>query len=344
MVGFSAIMSRMNIRFLKPEDVEALNALVAAHPYGSVEQSWEWGVLQTTIPGRDAFFVFGVFDGNSLVGSMLLIRQHMGMGKTWLWSPRGPLLPAKEAGIAWELLRESCLELAMKDGDVFMRIEPGAKNDDEFPVDGYVGKESYMPQNTLRLNLGVNLDSIREQMTQKGRYNLKKASKAGVYVQRSEGVYLDEFFEILGETAMRDGFHVHDIGFYKRFFEILEDKALLYVAHLEKDFVGAILVTHFGNTATYYFGASADAHRKSRAAYALQWFAIQAAKDAGMKYYDFLGIAPEGVDKHVLSGVTQFKTRFGGQRIAYQRPRELVYRRGWWLLRKLLKYVRALRP
>lgn len=336
----------MMVRFVKPEELEAHTAFVAQHPRGGIEQSWSWGVLQSSIPGRKAMFVLGVFDKDEVtfLGSMMMVRQEMGHGKTWLWCPRGPLLPERGAFAAWTLLQEHCKKLAKKGGDVFLRVEPSMLEKDPLVVQGRPAVQSYMPEHSLFLNLESSLESIQAQMTQKGRYNIKKAQKAGIYVRKGTPEEMPELYEVLLETAKRDGFHVHEEDFYERFLELLDGGAKLYVARYEQELVGGLLATHFGDRATYYFGASSNAHRNKMAPYALQWFAIQEAKKAGLKRYDFLGVAPEGDEKDVLAGVTQFKTRFGGKRVAYQKAQVFVYRPLWHWAYLLAKYARRLRP
>lgn len=251
-------------------------------------------------------------------------------------------MPENEAEreAVWILFRGYCKRLAKREGDVFLRVETRYEFG-SVKLGGRKSKECYLPRNTLMINLEAKIENILAQMKQKGRYNILQAEKAGVYVRKADESELDNFYEMLIETAERDGFHLHDKEFYSAFLELLGGKARLYVAHKENEFLGGMLVTHFGDTATYYFGASGGAHRRSMAPYALQWFAMQEAKTAGMKHYDFLGIAPEGKagKKHVLAGVTQFKTRFGGKRVAYETARVFVYRPGWWWVRKIAKFL-----
>ena len=295
----------MEVEFLKPERVDELERFVVGHKYGSIEQSWAWGELQITIPGRNAFFVFVVEDKGRIVASMLLVRQHMGHGKYWLWCPGGPLLPDEGSERVWRLLKGACENLARKEGDVFLRIEPNYPAG-EMDFGGKEVKECYLPRNTLVVDLE---GDVLKQMKQKGRYNIKKAEKAGVYVR--EGEVLDE----LGE------------------------KARFYVAYADKMMVGGVLVSHFGDRATYYFGASSGKSRRKMAPYALQWFAMQEAKKDGCSSYDFLGVAPVGDKKHALAGVTQFKTRFGGERVDYEKAQVFVYRKGWWWIYRFVKWV-----
>jgi len=333
----------MHVEPLDSSDSARLDAFVAEHPWGSIEQTWAWGELQTRIPGRPAFRVFGLFDGEKLVGSMLVIRQAMGFRKSWLWAPRGPLLPAGQEAEAWKLLQEACRNWARLGGDVFLRVEPGFEAGAEmggFDLGGRVSAEAYVPGHTLVLDLTVSEKALLEQMAQKGRYNIKVAEKHNVKVTEGGLGAVAGFYEVFRETAGRDGFHLHKEEFYREFLEILGERAALYVAHVEGELVGGLMATFFGGRATYYFGASAGKHREAMAPYALQWHAIQEGKRRGCQVYDFFGIAPEGAEGHGLAGVTQFKTRFGGKRVNFAEARTFVFHRGWWLLYRLGKYWR----
>lgn len=341
---FSARLVGMDIRLIKAGEQKQWNEMVAAHPYGGLEQSYEWGELQTRIPGRPAFYALGIFEGEVMVGGMLVIRQEMGGGKTWLWCPRGPLLPEEGANEAWEELLKEVRALAKEGGDVFLRIEPGVPVEEVFVAMGKQVENRYFPEHTLTLDLTLPTEDLLEQMTQKGRYNIKQAEKQGVVVREGGGQEqtrlrrVEDFYKLLADTADRDAFSVHKAHFYKDFLESLGGK--LYLAYQDDVVVAGVLVTYFGEVATYYFGASSSAHRDSKAPYLLQWTAIRDAKKAGMKVYDFLGIAPEGDEKHAWAGVTQFKTRFGGKRVSYHAAQVFVFRSLWWFIYRLAKRFR----
>jgi len=87
----------------------------------------------------------------------------------------------------------------------------------------------------------------------------------------------------------------------------------------------------------YYYGASDNHYRKVMAPYLLQWEAIKESKKRGCKYYDFLGIAPEGAVNHPWAGVTQFKGKFGGEVVDYPKAKDLVLKPFWYFLYKLRK-------
>lgn len=333
----------MHVNVLESEDRQALASFLASSADSPIEQSWAWGELQTTLKGRPAFRGFAVQEDGEWLASLMVIRQEMGMGKSWLWAPRGPVfkagLSAEDAQEAWKLLQDACKNWARLKGDVFLRVEPGVLSED-FNLGGKPSRKEYCPSSTLILDLTLSEKELLEQMTQKGRYNIKVAEKAGVRVRRGTSQDLTAFYAVLNETSGRDGFSVHDLSFYEDFMRILGDSARLYVAEHEGRMLGGLLATFFGDTATYYFGASSNEDRKVMAPYLLQWTAILDAKKEGYKKYDFLGIAPEGDGGHVLAGVTQFKTRFGGKRVDTCGARVFVYRRLWWLLYRVAKSSR----
>ncbi|QQR54379.1 peptidoglycan bridge formation glycyltransferase FemA/FemB family protein [Candidatus Peregrinibacteria bacterium] len=341
----------MHVAVLDSSHKKVLNAFVTVAKGSPIEQSWEWGEFQVKIPGRPAFRVFAVVDAEgdekegAFLATLLVVRQEMGFGKTWLWAPRGPVfkegMTAEEAHEAWGLLLEALRNWARLHGDVYLRVEPGFLPE-ALALGGCAESISYTPVHSLFLDLKKGEKKLLEEMTQKGRYNIKIAEKAGVKVRRGTEADVTAFHALVQQTGGRDGFSVHPLGFYRAFLEELDGKARLYVAEYEGRVVGGILATFFGSVATYYYGASSNEDRKVMAPYLIQWQAICDAIQEGCETYDFFGVAPEGDEKHAWAGVTQFKTRFGGQRVSYAGSRVFVYRPLWWRVVRLVKGWRDL--
>ena len=65
--------------------------------------------------------------------------------------------------------------------------------------------------------------------------------------------------------------------------------------------------------------------------YFLQWQIIKEAKNRGIKYYNFWGIAPNDNPNHRFAGVTMFKTGFGGERIDWLHAHDLPISNKYWL-------------
>jgi lipid II:glycine glycyltransferase (peptidoglycan interpeptide bridge formation enzyme) len=116
----------------------------------------------------------------------------------------------------------------------------------------------------------------------------------------------------------------------------------LLFADFEGEPVAAALIAQFGDTATYLHGASSSRHKETMAPYLLHWTAIREAKAAGLKRYDFWGVAPENADeKHPWFGITRFKLGFGGERISYVGAWDMPNSRFWYGAYRLARRLRG---
>jgi hypothetical protein len=85
----------------------------------------------------------------------------------------------------------------------------------------------------------------------------------------------------------------------------------ILIAHKDGTDLAGIVIGTAGTTATYLFGATADAGRPVRAGYFLQWEGIALSQSRGLHWYD-LG----GIDFDSNPEVSRFKERMGGVAIA----------------------------
>jgi alanine adding enzyme len=106
--------------------------------------------------------------------------------------------------------------------------------------------------------------------------------------------------------------------------------------------IAGILNTYIQSTATYYYGASDHQYRKYMAPYLLQWHAIQDAQANNFKTYDFLGIADPNNPNDPLTGVTNFKNKFGGKNIQYKNAQIQIHKPLLYLLLKLKKILKTI--
>lgn len=203
------------------------------------------------------------------------------------------------------------------------------------------------PPDTVLVDLTPSLEQILAAMKPKCRYNIGLAQKRGVIVCEQED-NIEVFYQLLTETAQRDGIAVHDIEYYRALFEESKEESRrtvpvqlrLYTARHENDDLAAIVVLFRGKQATYLYGASSNIKRNLMAPYALQWKAMQDAKSSDCTVYDLFGIPPDESPGHPMAGLYRFKTGFGGA---------IVHRPGSWdypykpVLHTLFKNVEILR-
>lgn len=279
-----------------------------------IEQTKNWAEFRKSAKGENFYEIDGVF----------VQKMPLPMGKCWLYVNRGDIV--------------NLTDLAKKTDAVFARFEhPYQKH--EFDPKLRAAHAHYQPDTTLIIDLTKSNEEILAQMKPKGRYNIKLALKKNVQIREEPNA--DEFYKLLQQTTERDKFHGHNKEFYQKMIDMVDD-AKLYIAEYEGEPIAGLIATFYKDTATYYYGASSNKHRNVMAPYLLQWSTILEAKDRGCKYYDFLGIAPEGSKGHAWEGVTAFKRKFGGEVVRYAEYKELVFKPFWYWVLRLIKWIRQL--
>jgi len=297
-------------------------------------------------------------DGSGVASFPLsVLNRYLGLGYTFAYVPHGPdaiiaegdraaLLTAIAESLRGELPR-SC---------VFIRFDPAwyeVEGPDAVPplrrpvfAMPLLKGSDVQPPDSVVLALGHTDDELLAGMKPKWRYNIKLAEKKGVAVG-SEGLSgLSDFYALYETTAARDRIAIHPRSYYERLLSLAATNGTesrpdvrLWIARFEGKALAAIITVFYGNEATYLYGASSDEHRNLMPAYALQWAAIRAAREAGCSTYDFYGIPPTDDPDHPMSGLYRFKTGFGGQIRHYSGAWDYVLRpfvyRGWRLAEQL---------
>jgi lipid II:glycine glycyltransferase (peptidoglycan interpeptide bridge formation enzyme) len=128
------------------------------------------------------------------------------------------------------------------------------------------------------------------------------------------------------ETAERDKISIHSFDYYKTLFSLASTytgapTVRLLLAEIDETVTAGIIIAFHGAGATYLYGASSDYKRNYMPNYALQWRAIESAKDHGCLWYDLFGIPPVGDPEQPMYGLYRFKVGFGGR---------VIHRPGCW--------------
>jgi lipid II:glycine glycyltransferase (peptidoglycan interpeptide bridge formation enzyme) len=189
------------------------------------------------------------------------------------------------------------------------------------------------PPDSVVLDVTRPDDELLAGMKPKWRYNVRLAEKKGVTVAAEGMKALDDFYDLYRATAARDRIGIHPKDYYARLlsFDPLNPyeprpELRLWVARFEGTALAAIMTVFHGHEATYLYGASSDEHRNLMPAYALQWAAMKAAREAGCSSYDFYGIPPVDDPTHAMSGLYRFKTGFGGEIRHYAGAWDYIYK------------------
>ncbi|MDQ2787318.1 MAG: aminoacyltransferase [Chloroflexota bacterium] len=291
---------------------------------GSVLQQWAWGAFKERHGwqvARDA--------GDGFAVQMLLKRKF---GVTIGYVPRGPAVDWRDSNAVAACF--TALDIVCKrKGVALALIEPDGVLPADFDAQQYslsLSSLSVQPLRTIIVRCDRDDDALLAAMKQKTRYNVRLAAKRGVTVRQGSVDDLPAFWALLQTTATRDAFGVHTLDYYAdllRFFSP-PDRGALLCAEYGGEVVAAAILLRGGPQAIYLAGASSDTHREHMPTYALQYAALQWARDTGCTHYDLWGIPPtdappdgvQGEQQNVrdgLWGVYRFKQGFGGDVVSY---------------------------
>lgn len=176
-----------------------------------------------------------------------------------------------------------------------------------------------LPANTIVVDLSMDENTILNRMKPKTRYNIRLALKKGVEVKLMGLEGLPTWYELYSETACRNGLHLNSIDYFRSVFtskmEVHDDEVSvkLLIAYFEDMPLAAMFLVLSDHRATYLYGASSSQHRNVMPTYALQWKAMQTARENRCYEYDMFGIAPQADPSHPMYGLYKFKSGFGGQ-------------------------------
>ncbi len=173
---------------------------------------------------------------------------------------------------------------------------------------------------TLQLNLEKTEAELLAQMRKNTRYSIKQVAKKGIKVCFSKDPKeIKQFYQLQKKLAKKHHFVPFSYLFlYQQFLAFVKDnQALLIHAYQNDKLLASAFVIFYHQEAVYHYGISTEDNARLPGSYACQWSAIKEAKERGMKYYNFWGIAPKDRLKHRFAGVSRFKRGFGGQEVTY---------------------------
>lgn len=204
-------------------------------------------------------------------------------------------------------------------------------------------------------------ESILSGMRKTTRNLIRRAERDGVTIEASSDPNRDLkiFLTLHNETRLRHGFTPYTDALFAaqiRHF-CARSEATLYLARFQGEVIAASIHMHFAGETSYHHGASTGKFSKIPASYLLQWIAIRDALRRGDNIYNFWGIAPTSPaphpspdgggatpplspfggkgsgdrGKHPFSGVSLFKTGFGGELLNLQHCFDIPLSSKYWL-------------
>jgi lipid II:glycine glycyltransferase (peptidoglycan interpeptide bridge formation enzyme) len=145
---------------------------------------------------------------------------------------------------------------------------------------------------------------------------IRRAADRGLETRAVEWPeFLDAYYAAHCETFTRNGKRLHPRSFFEGFaYEMAPaGHAELFATFTSaREPIAFVHVTRFGESALYHTGCSHAAALRIGANHLLMWEAILSAKRSGCRWFDMGTIHPTTQDAKE-AGLTQYKTRFGGE-------------------------------
>lgn len=322
------------------EDRDRFNSFVSASPQGDVLQSYEWGEVKRA-GGWTPLRLIVENDGRAAASCSILITRPARMVPPIAYAPRGPVLGDLNRSTFDEIT--TGIRAHTRGAFVFV-CDPPAEAGSEaaalFTSVGFRRVEGHgfggiQPKAVMVLNLEPDLEKILASFKSKWRYNIRVAERRGVSVREGNRGDLGAFYDLLLETARRDGFFIRGRSYFETLWDVLYPAEMLHMFLAEFDGrpIAGVILFCMGSRVVYTYGASSNEHRNVMPNHLIQWHAIRWAKEAGYLVYDFRGVSPVREDKPVephLAGLNRFKEGFGARYVEYAGQFDLPLRKGWY--------------
>ena len=309
------------------EEWELLTPRFADHNY---RQTWSYGVAHAQRQGASSEHVAIRLDGELIGLADVRVKRVPVIGGGIAYISGGPLTRLAEVCDVQRLqhcLRALHHEYVARRGLVLRVLAPlaeaswNAAAGDVFESLEFSASDRAAQYRTLVVPLSRSLPEIRAALAQKWRNGLNQAERNALHIRHgNDDSILAEFRSIFDRFRSRKRFDVKlGADFYAHVQAHASESEKLTVVLAEEcnEVVAGIVISMLGDTGVYLLGATEEAAMKNKAAYLLQWWAIQETRARGMRWYDLGGIDPVG-----NPGVFHFKAGMGGEPVTAAGPVE----------------------
>ncbi len=326
-------------------DRKRYSDFVSAGHHASFLQMWEWGELKSRT-GWQPLRLAVERDGEIVAAMQVLKRSVPGLGRSLFYSPGGPLSTSADPAVLAELFADADAA-AHGHGAMALKVDPAVVAGDEQYIamlrehgfrpaevaeDGFGGTQ---PRYVMQVDIRPAEEELLAGFKPKWRYNIGLAERKGVRVGRSKAPEdVGRFYEVLTETAERDGFKVRALSYFRDIYElfIAPGNGALFLAHVGDELVAGAITLACGPRSWYVYGASSNAHRNKMPNHLMQWEMMRWAKARGCEVYDMRGVVRADDTENPLQGLNRFKEGFGAQYVEYIGEWDRIYSPGWYKL------------
>lgn len=297
---------------LRPISARDMRLAIGCTP-APIEQLEPWEAYEAS-QGHPLFGRY-VYEAEGKPVAVVALYRYEIAGRRFLWAKHGPVWfkeqsPEREAHLR-ELLQA---EVRRRDKSVvFLRLAAAFSAPDLHPLlNSITYDHTYIADLSPR-----DPEAIAAAMPKDGRRGVRRAQRvaaaAGATFADESDLSRHEFekvYQVLVETAERDGFTPHPSEVYWQMLTFLGPKhARLFVMRDAQGKPQAWnLITIYQRHTWAYYGASSNESRAYRGAEALDWWCMRTLADEGCVSYDLMGAGSVRVPE--LYSVGQYKKRY----------------------------------
>lgn len=319
---------------------------------GSPVQSWAWGEVKHAY-GWDVER-FAVYKENEIVSVVSVLLRRFPLSsfvsllgfKQFAYIPRG--FAVKDEKYFKTALKS--LEEYYKDKAAFIIIDPdrpfgtnkwnesfkSALDELEWAKSGV----SIQPNQTNVIDIKRSEKELISSFRPKWRRNLRKAQRQGVRVYEAkdkDGV--SDFYQVISSVERSTKFVAHSEEYFLKMWEEMKKDGLIriFIAERKSELLSAYLVLVNKDAGFEVFGGSTKIGRDLEASYLLKLEIMCRLSEDGKQFYDQWGVAPKGEENHPLSGISYYKSGFGGAYVDFLPQYVKIFNKIGYLLYKMFK-------
>lgn len=276
-----------------------------------IEQTEAWSRLEATVEGRTPWGCVRLSDDAGETVALVAFTDYLTHGYHYLRSPHGPVWlqapdpETERAGVC--ALRD---HVHRRDRKVaFIRMGVDAELDVTSPTLSMIPYDS-----TVIMDITGSDEDILSRMKARGRRDVRKALRESpaTYADETERATASfaEYYDVMLETAERDGFTPSPSSDYENMISILgPDHCRVFAGRVDGSVVTWTITTISGTHAVRYYGASrAHIPHRSYVTDGLIYFESCTLSKRGMTTYDMMGIGSESFPG--LNTLNTFKCKF----------------------------------
>ena len=302
-----------SIETLTPQEyVRELSTLPSNVP---IEQTPAWLAVDATDPDRHTAGAFRALN-DGVPQCVFILTRMLTHGARYFWIRSGPVwvtIPTKadEDAFAAALIDylRSFDRLAM-----FVRLNLAHQRSGARPPENLLTYDSTVVIDISETpGQGPIDEQILARFKPRGRRDVRKSIRESglecAEETQAAGTDFAPYFDLMADTAQRDGFVPWPSIFYQNLIEALGPQhCRVFAGRIDGELVCWSIVTVSGRWASRYYAASASAHMRRRVTDRLVFFECVTLAQMGMTSYDLMGIGSGS--ESALSGLNEFKTKF----------------------------------